>query len=85
MLRWRRLNLLGDLKPLGRFELISCRYVLGGMDPASRERALGQLIGAVAEGGYLVLGRDEAAGAAAGIEPIGDGLYRRRRDARAAA
>jgi len=84
--RWRRLNLLGDFGPLGAFDVILCRYVLSGMDAPSRERALARLIGALNEGGYLVLGQDEAAAGTAGqLQRIGDGVYRRRSGARAAA
>jgi len=84
--RWRRQNLLGDLKPLGRFDVVFCRHVLDGMDPAARERALAQLIGVLGEGGHLVLGEDEAAAGTAGaLQRLGDGVYRRRGGARAAA
>jgi chemotaxis protein methyltransferase CheR len=84
--RWRRVNLLGGVGPLGRFDVILCRYVLGGMDSASRERTLAGLIAGLSPGGYLVLGQDEAAAGTAGaLERIADGLYRRRGGARAAA
>ena len=32
MVRWRRVNLMDDLAPLGQFDLILCRNVLGQLD-----------------------------------------------------
>jgi chemotaxis protein methyltransferase CheR len=61
MTRWRRLNLLEDFSELGRFDLILCRYVLGGLAPFAQERVLKGLAAALAPDGRLVLGRGEAA------------------------
>jgi chemotaxis protein methyltransferase CheR len=62
MTRWRRVNLLEDLTPFGRFDLILCRYVLGQMAPFAQAKVLASLAGALAPGGRLVLGRGETPG-----------------------
>jgi len=59
--RWRRVNLLEDLTPFGQFDLIFCRNVLGGLLDAARTQVLGNLTGALADGGYLVVGLGDAA------------------------
>lgn len=76
--RWRRVNLIDDLTPLGQFDVVLCRNVLSGMTASTAERVLEGLAGAVAPGGLLVLGADESAPArltpAAGVrgafEPV---------------
>ena len=60
MLRWRRANLNAEVRGLGRFDLILCRYVLPGMTAEARDRAMRQLAAGLAPGGYLVLGLREA-------------------------
>ncbi|MEI9964156.1 MAG: CheR family methyltransferase [Caulobacteraceae bacterium] len=86
MVRWRRINLNADFRSLGQFEVIFCRHVLAGMDPASRQRTLEQLAAALSPGGYLVLSAEEAA---AGVsEPfiaLAGGVFRRSPSSRAAA
>lgn len=75
---WRRVNLLDDLGPLGRYDLILARYVLGEMAPAARERVAGALAAAVAPGGRLVLSPgDRISAGASGIErlPGAPGVY----------
>jgi chemotaxis protein methyltransferase CheR len=62
MTRWRRVNLMEDLAPLGRFDLILCRYVLGQMAPFAQAKVLTALADALAPGGRLVLGLGEAPG-----------------------
>jgi len=64
MVRWRRINLLADLRPLGQFDVIFCRNVVSGLDPATRHRVLDQLARALPPDGYLVLGMDETVGEA---------------------
>jgi chemotaxis protein methyltransferase CheR len=59
--RWRRVNLLDDLSPLGQFDVVLCRNVLSGLTPDARAHSLRNLEGAVAPGGLLVLGADEQA------------------------
>lgn len=77
--RWRRINLLADLAPLGRFDMILCRNVVASFDAATRRRVLGQLKALLTDDGYLVLGRDETAGEMEGLYPIDGrpGLYTR--------
>lgn len=81
--RWRRVNLLEDLSPLGAFDLVFCRNVLGGMLEAARTLALGNLRSVLRPGGYLVLGRGEAAGDLSAL-PDQPGIYRIQPDRRAA-
>jgi chemotaxis protein methyltransferase CheR len=78
--RWARANLAQDLSRTGPFDLILCRNVLSSFEDASRQRALKGLAGAVAPGGYLMLGAGEAGLAPPGFEAQRDapGLYRRR-------
>lgn len=84
--RWRRVNLLEDLAPLGTFDVVLCRNVLGGMTPPAQARVLGQLARLVAADGILVLGADEAVDAAGFVsEPGPRGLFRRDGEARASA
>jgi chemotaxis protein methyltransferase CheR len=59
--RWRRVNLMDDLTRLGRFDLVLCRNVLGYFREDARRRVLSNLQGALAPGGWLVLGESEAA------------------------
>jgi len=75
MVRWRRVNLLEDLSPLGRFDLVFCRNVLGGMLDTSRARALDNLKKVLTPDGCLVLGLGDAAGDLVTI-PGQLGIYR---------
>jgi chemotaxis protein methyltransferase CheR len=86
MVRWRRLNLNAELRGLPRFDIVLCRYVLEAMTPAARRRVLEQLAGALAPGGYLVLGSGETTNDLAGVfTPLEDGVHRLSSDFRAAA
>lgn len=62
MVRWRRVNLLDDLSPLGRFDLVLCRNLVPQLAPEARDQVLGSLTAALAPGGRLVLGVGETAG-----------------------
>ncbi len=59
MVRWRRINLLADLRGLGQFDVIFCRNVISGFDEPTRRRVLDQLARALPDDGRLVLGFDE--------------------------
>jgi chemotaxis protein methyltransferase CheR len=59
MVRWRRINLLADLRALGQFDVIFCRNVVSAFDAATRRRVLEQLARALPDDGWLVLGMDE--------------------------
>ena len=61
MVRWRRVNLLEDLSRLGQFDLVLCRNLMGYLLDEARVRVLTNLQGALAPGGWLVLGANEAA------------------------
>lgn len=61
MVRWRRVNLMDDLSPLGTFDLVFCRNVLGALLDSARTRVLASLGQVVAPGGRLVLGASDAA------------------------
>ena len=86
--RWRRFNLLADMTPLGRFDLILCRNVLMYLAPDVRRDVLTRLAGALAPDGVLVLGAAEAASEALDMfeaAPGGRGLFTLRRRSVAAA
>ena len=57
--RWRRINLLADLRALGQFDVIFCRNAISAFDPQTRRRVLEQLARALPDDGWLVLGLDE--------------------------
>jgi chemotaxis protein methyltransferase CheR len=67
MVRWKRINLLADLAPLGQFDIVFCRYVTGYFDELTRTKVLTRLAQSLTEGGYLVLGADEQADAQDGL------------------
>ena len=88
MVRWRRINLLADLRTLGQFDVIFCRNVTAGLDAATRHRVLEQLARALPPDGYLVLGLDETVGEATeALTPVPGrrGLYGVNPEFRAAA
>ena len=78
MVRWRRVNLLADLRALGQFDVIFCRNVISTFDETVRRRVLEQLALALPRDGLLVLGLDETAeGVTEALRPAagGRGLY----------
>jgi chemotaxis protein methyltransferase CheR len=86
--RWRRLNLAGDLSGVGRFDVIFCRNVLCDLDEAVRPRVLEGLAAALPADGFLVLGADESPlGLTDAYRPITgrEGLFARNPAYRAAA
>jgi len=75
--RWRKLNLVDEFSVGTPFDLILCRNVVDGFDPASRVKVLDRLAQSLAPDGWLLLGAQEPAPpgfAAAGAS----GLYRRK-------
>jgi len=84
--RWRQVNLLDDLAALGAFDIVLCRYVLGGLTPAARVRVAERLAGAVAADGVLVLGAGEETSASS-FMPDSEvrGVFHHTRDIRVAA
>jgi chemotaxis protein methyltransferase CheR len=88
MVRWRRINLLADLRSLGRFDVIFCRNVIASFDEPTRRRLLDQLTNALQEDGWLVLGADETLGGGSErLKPVPGrrGIYAPGREAHAAA
>jgi chemotaxis protein methyltransferase CheR len=84
MVRWRRVNLMEDLSPLGPFDLVFCRNVLGGLLESARTRVLGSLGQVLAPGGRLVLGPNDAAPDLT-VSCEHEGIYRAETGRRAAA
>jgi chemotaxis protein methyltransferase CheR len=61
MVRWRRINLIAGLSGVGRWDVVFCRNVLSGMEPAYQKKVLEDLIQVLPDDGYLVLGAKENA------------------------
>ncbi len=59
MANFREWNLLGDLRPLGMFDLVFCRNVLIYFDPPTKARALEAIAKQMAPDGLLFLGGAE--------------------------
>jgi chemotaxis protein methyltransferase CheR len=59
MASFREWNLLGDLRPLGTFDLVFCRNVLIYFDPATKARALEAIARQMAPDALLYLGGAE--------------------------
>ena len=59
--RFEKLNLLGDLRGLGRFDVVFCRNVLIYFDVPTKARVLSALSGQMAADGALYLGSAETA------------------------
>ena len=78
-IRFRRINLLADLKPLGQFDVIFCRYATSQFDPATRRSTLDQFAHLLAPDGVLVLGCNERAEGVESLtaEPGVAGVYSR--------
>ena len=78
MVRWRRINLLADLRALGLFDVIFCRNAVSAFDEPVRRRVLEQLALALPPDGRLVLGLDETVvGVTDALQPVPGrrGLY----------
>jgi len=83
--RFRRINLLADLKALGQFDAVFCRYALNQFDAATRRRVLDQLAALLPPDGYLVLGANEGAEGIEGLRALGRGVFTRDQSLRVAA
>ncbi|MBN9510937.1 MAG: chemotaxis protein CheR [Alphaproteobacteria bacterium] len=59
MASFRECNLLGDLRPLGCFDIVFCRNVLIYFDPPTKARALAAIARQMAPDGLLYLGGAE--------------------------
>lgn len=58
-IQWRVANLLGDLRGLGRFDVVFCRNILIYLDKAAKAELLGKISDALAPDGALCLGSTE--------------------------
>lgn len=58
---FRELNLLEPFATLGQFDVVLCRNVLIYFDAATKREVLDRVAGALAPGGYLLLGATESA------------------------
>ena len=79
MCRFEKWNLLGDLRALGRFDVVFCRNVLIYFDLPTKSRVLGGVAGQLAPDGALYLGAAETAlGVTDRLEPVlgQRGVYR---------
>ena len=59
MVQLREWNLLGDLRPLGRFDIVFCRNVLIYFDQPTKTRVLEAIAGQMPPDGLLYLGGAE--------------------------
>jgi chemotaxis protein methyltransferase CheR len=59
MAQFREFNLLGDLRPLGRFDIVFCRNVLIYFDQPTKTRVLDGIAGLMPPDGMLYLGGAE--------------------------
>ena len=59
MVQWKEWNLLGDLRALGRFDIVFCRNVLIYFDQATKTQALEAIAGQMSADGMLYLGGAE--------------------------
>ena len=88
MARFERWNLLSDLRPLGRFDVIFCRNVLIYFDAPTKTRVLEMMARQLSPGGVLYLGAAETViGLTESLAPMpGErGVYGRAEGARRAA
>lgn len=88
MVRWRRINLLSDLSPLGRFDMILLRNVLRGMDASLRGKVVQALVDLLPPDGVLVLDPEDDVAEFEDVlvaAPGGAGIYLRGPSGRAAA
>jgi len=79
--RWRAVELTAAAPPAGRFDLVLCRNVIGGMEPEARARVLDVFAHALSDDGRLVVGVGESLTHEAFQPATGRaGLYRRSAD-----
>ena len=87
-IRWRRLNLIGDMSRVRGFDLVFCRNVIGSMIEPAQRQVVENLAAALNPGGKVLFGsgEDPVAGAEP-LVPVDDapGLYALRSADRAAA
>jgi chemotaxis protein methyltransferase CheR len=70
-IRWRKINLMAELKPVDHFDVIFCRNLVSMLAPEVRGSVLEKLARALTADGWLVLGAGEtAAGLTDALEPV---------------
>ena len=87
-IRWRQVNLMDPLKPVGHFDVVFCRNLIGMLDPDLRPAVLEKLARTMTPDGWLVLGAEESAlGVTDALRPVEGwpGAFARSPDFRAAA
>lgn len=80
MVQYKEFNLLGDLRPLGQFDVIFCRNVLIYFDQETKGRVLANMSGMMPEDGALFLGAAETVlGLSKSFKPVPGqrGMYAR--------
>lgn len=84
---WRKVNLLGDFRGLGPFDVVFCRNVLTYFDVATRQQVLDNIAAVMATDGFLFLGAAETALESHAFRPTPGrrGLYARDPEFRQAA
>lgn len=84
---WKKVNLMGDFRGLGTFDVIFCRNVLPYFDAETRKSVLEKLAAVMAPDGFLFLGATETAMDSAAFRPAPGrrGLYARDPEFRKAA
>ncbi len=81
MVRFQRFNLLDDLRPLGKFDVIVCRNVLIYFDADTKRQTIEKIAAQSNDDGALILGTTESTvGVSDAFMPEG-GFYRRNRGA----
>lgn len=85
--QWRKINLMGDFKSLGPFDVVFCRNVLPYFDAETRRTVLEKIAAVMAQDGFLFLGATETAMDTEAFRPTPGrrGLYARDPEFRKAA
>lgn len=80
LVRFRKLNLMGDWPMRKPFDTIFCRNVMIYFDQPTKERLVHRFAQQLKPGGFLYIGHSERATgpASALLEPVGPTIYRRR-------
>lgn len=78
MVRWKRVNVMGDMRGLGEFDVIFCRNLVTAFDEPARKKVLEQVAMALPVDGFLILGMSETViGVTDAFRPVNGrrGLY----------
>lgn len=85
--QWRKINLMGDFRGIGPFDVVFCRNVLTYFDADARQAVLEKIAAVMAPDGFLFLGATETAMDSDAFRPTPGrrGLYARDPEFRKAA